>query len=153
MHLQEKNWDRAQNPGVRERATYLAPNIEPLKNAKLRLAKDGQEILPGVKVFEINGHTDGMQWVLLSDGNTKLAYAADLIPTAHHLPVPYVMGYDLCASTSMREKEAFLEQAEREGWWVAFDHDADTAIVRVGRDKKGAFEAAERGELPVFTGK
>ena len=59
VHVQEKNWERAQAPGPRERATYLPGNVEPLKGAKLKLAKDAEQIFPEVRVFTMNGHTDG----------------------------------------------------------------------------------------------
>jgi len=150
VYIQEKNWERAQNPGPREKATYLSSHIEPLKKAKLSLTKDAQEIFPEIKVFQVNGHTDGLQWVQIGKGSDAIVYPADLIPTAHHLPVPYVMGYDLCASTTMKEKAAFLEQAEREGWWIAFEHDAETALVKVGRDQRGTFIATETTSLPQY---
>jgi glyoxylase-like metal-dependent hydrolase (beta-lactamase superfamily II) len=147
IFLQEKNYERAQNPGPRERATYLPENVQPLKDARLTLTKDAQEILPGITVFECNGHTDGMQWLLVRSGSEAAAFAADLIPTAHHLSLPYVMGYDLCAATTMREKDAFLSEAARSGWWVVFDHDAETPAVRVEKDSKGNYRAAEKNTL------
>ena len=152
VHLQERNWERANAPGPRERATYFPANFsllkEPQKGGKLQLHSSGDEILPGLKVFVANGHTDGLQWVLLSGAEGKLAFASDLIPTAHHVPVPYLMGYDLCASTTMIEKERFLTQAEQEDWWVVFCHDADTCMGKVGRDNKGAFALTGVRELP-----
>ncbi len=74
---------------------------------------------------------------------SSVAYAADLIPTAHHIPVPYVMGYDLCASTSIDEKERFLESAVRESWRVVFEHDVDTAAGTIHRDERGGFALKE----------
>ena len=150
IYLQEKNFERAQNPGPRELATYFPENVEPLKNAKLTLTKDAQEIFPGITVFQLNGHTDGLQWILVKHGSEALAFPSDLIPTAHHVALPYVMGYDLCASTTMREKESFLTQAVAENWWVVFEHDADNAIARLGRNSKGVYEVAEMGRIEEY---
>ncbi len=143
--LSERNWSHAQHPGVRERASYLKDNIEPLKDAKLVLTNDGEEVLPGISLHRSEGHTHGLQMVKVSgvtpSGTATLFYPADLIPTAHHISTPYVMGYDLCAETSMSEKERYLTQAVAENWILVFEHDADTPACRVGQDEKGNFVA------------
>ncbi len=151
VHLQSCNWNRAQNPGPRERATYLAANVEPLRRAVLDLHASHDTIAPGLELFELHGHTDGMQGVRLTDGRDTLVYPADLIPTAHHVPIPWVMGYDLCASTTMKEKEDLLSRAAEEGWLIVFGHDAHTCAARVARDERGAFFVSERIELPAFS--
>lgn len=150
VYLQQDNWSHANHPGVRERASYLEENIRPLESADLRLVDDGQEIIEDIRVFRINGHTRGMQWILIGQGSDAIAYAADLIPTSHHLPVPYVMGYDICAETSMREKEAFLEQAVTDGWRVMFEHDRLCPMARVARDARGAFCVGESLQVPLY---
>lgn len=144
VHVQRTNWDHALNPGVRERASYLAENLEPLKAADLHLIDGDLEILPALAVRRCDGHTPGMQWIRIGRGADALVFAADLIPTSHHVPIPYVMGYDLCAATSMREKEEFLRQAHAESWRVIFEHDRDVALARIGRDAKGAFIITEQ---------
>lgn len=150
VHLQGKNWERAQHPGPRERATYLAANVEPLGRGNLVLHASGDLIVPGLEVSELNGHTDGLQSVRLTSGRETILYPADLIPTAHHIPIPWVMGYDLCASTTMGEKEAVLRRAADEGWWIVFGHDADTCMARISRDSRGGYVVAERAELPLW---
>lgn len=144
VFLQEGHWKHANNPGLRERASYLKDNLEPLKKAKLTFTNSGDEILPQIKVFSVSGHTKCLQWVLIGDGKDALAYVADLIPTSHHVPVPYVMGYDLCAETSMDEKAKFLEQAAKEQWLVVFEHDVDTPAARIQKDDKGRFTVGEK---------
>ena len=144
-YLSERNWSHAQHPGVRERASYLKDNIEPLKNAKLVLTNDAEEVLPGISLHRSEGHTHGLQMVKVSgvtpSGTETLFYPADLIPTAHHIATPYVMGYDLCAETSMSEKDRYLSQAVAENWILVFEHDANTPASRVGKDDKGNFIA------------
>ena len=151
VHIQKKNWERAHEPGPRERATYFPANFAPLEQGKLKLCSPGEEIFPGVAVFEANGHTDGLQWVKISGPEGVVAFPSDLIPTAHHVPIAYLMGYDLCASTTMREKELFLTEAAREGWWVVFGHDAETCGGQISYDKKGSFELVSPNDLPIYS--
>ena len=101
------------------------------------------EVLPGVTVHVSDGHTQGMQWVTVGHGGNTLAFPADLVPTRSHLHLPFVMGYDMCVETLLREKEAFLRQAEAEGWIVVFAHDRIVPAARVGRGAKGKFEVRE----------
>lgn len=138
-YVQRANLEAAKKPGVRERASYLANNVQPVEalNDRLHLCESDQEILPGITVHAVNGHTEGLQWIKVGEGRGAVVYPADLIPTAHHLGVPYVMGYDLCAKTSMEEKAKFLEQAIAEEWIVVFEHDAHTPAAILGRDERG----------------
>lgn len=147
-YVQRSNWELAQAPGVRERATYLPENVEPLKQARLTLLDGESELLPQIFVHCSDGHTTGLQWLRITDGAQTAAFVSELVPTAHHLPLPYVMGYDMCASTTLRDKAALLERAEREGWWLILDHDKDTAVCKAKRDEKGRYFAAEAAKLP-----
>ncbi len=144
LYIQESHLAHARNPGQRESASYLAENIEPLVDAKLAPTFDGQEILPEIKVNVANGHTKGLQWLLIGNGRGALAYPSDLIPTSHHLPVPYVMGYDLHAELAMKEKEEFLKQAVENEWVVVFQHDAEVPAAMVTVDEKGRYVMKER---------
>ncbi|MCB0346172.1 MAG: MBL fold metallo-hydrolase [Bdellovibrionales bacterium] len=139
IHCSRKNLEHARKPGIRERASYLRENIDVLDSANLSLTEDGDEIAPGITVHQANGHTHGLQWVKVSDGSNSCVFPSDLMPTAHHVSVPWVMGYDLCAETSMREKEQFLEQAASQGWTVVFEHDRDTAAGVIERDERGRY--------------
>lgn len=150
IYLTQSNLDVARNPGRRERGSYLAENVEPLLRAQLDFTKDGQEILPGISVVVVNGHTRGMQYVLVRDSAQTLVYVTDLIPTAHHVAIPYVMGYDLSAEVSMAEKELFLQAASKNNWWLMFEHDADTCLAKVQLDERASFVVCEKRELPLF---
>lgn len=144
IHLQRANYEVAKSPGPRERASYLEQNVQPLAAASLRLLDDGETILPGIIGHVVNGHTRGMQWIQIGTGEDTIAFPSDLIPTAHHIPLPYVMGYDLCASTSIEEKERFLVRAVDERWRLVFEHDAETAAATVKRDERGSFALRDR---------
>jgi glyoxylase-like metal-dependent hydrolase (beta-lactamase superfamily II) len=129
--IPKRNYEHALSPGLRERASYLSQNLAPLEHANLILTSDGDEIIPGITVHESNGHTIGLQWILIKNKDETYAYPSDLIPTHHHIPIPYVMGYDLCATTSMKEKEDFLKRAVAENWKVIFEHDRELEIGQI----------------------
>jgi glyoxylase-like metal-dependent hydrolase (beta-lactamase superfamily II) len=140
VHLQVANWERAQNPSPKDRASYLPDTVEPLKNARLSLCDGTVEILPEVTVHRVDGHTPGQQWIEIGSGNERIFFPTDLIPTSHHIPLAYHMGYDVCADTLLKEKLAFLEQAIQPGVTVCFQHDATTAFGTVIRNERGGFE-------------
>lgn len=149
-YLHRSNWEIARKPGLRERASYLKDHVEPLAQADLVLVGNGDEILPDISGHISNGHTQGLQWILIDGGENKIAYPADLIPTSHHLSVPYVMGYDLCAQVSMQEKEAFVRRAVEENWIIVFEHDAEVAAARIKFDEKGQPVVREQVALPAW---
>lgn len=147
--VQRRNWEQANHPGTREKASYLEDTVLPLANAKLTLLEDGSEILPGVTGHISNGHTTGLQWILIRDREETIAYPSDLIPTAHHVPIPWVMGYDLWAERTMEEKGKFLSQASNEEWLIIFEHDQQTVGGRIKRsgDSKYTFEREDLSGL------
>ncbi len=150
-YLSKKNHLHAMSPGPRERASYLKDTIEPLAHAQLHYTSSGEEVLPGIRVFYSEGHTHGLQWILIGEGKGAVAYPADLIPTAHHVPIPYVMGYDLCAETTMAEKTDFLEQASKDEWVVVFEHDEHTPAAKIQKEGEGRFFVGEKVNLLEFS--
>jgi len=146
VHLQSANWERANNPTPKDRASYLLENIEPLRSSNLRLYDGSVEILPDLHVHRVDGHTPGQQWIEIgpcSDSSApRLFFPTDLIPTSHHVPLAFHMGYDVCADTILREKLAFLERAISTNATVCFQHDRDIALARIVKNSKGGFEAA-----------
>lgn len=151
-YVQASHWDYARRPNPREKASYINSNISPLERAKLVLTEDDQEILSGIRVLKFEGHTHGYQGVVVSDGKNTAAFPSDLIPTAHHVPVVWVMGYDLCAETTVREKQAFLRRAADEQWLLVFAHDADTQAGRVRIGSRGKFELDGTVPLESYAG-
>jgi len=146
VHLQIANWERANNPTPKDRASYLSENIDPLRNAELKLYDGDTEILPDLHVHRVDGNTPGQQWIEvgnISDNvSPKLFFPTDLIPTSHHVPLAFHMGYDVCADTLLQEKLAFLDRATALNTTVCFQHDRDTPLARIVRNAKGGFEAA-----------
>lgn len=135
-YVSGSNLENARHPHLRERASYFKEDVEVLDRVNLTTTSDGEEVWPGITVHFTNGHTRGLQWVRVSDGGVTVAYPSDLIPTSKHLPLPFVMGYDMCAETQVAEKESFLKQAIEEGWIVVFEHDPEVAAARLGNDDR-----------------
>jgi len=141
------NLENAQQPHERERASYLAENVQPLQTADLHITEDGQELWPGLTVHQVNGHTTGLQMPRLVAGGETVVFPSDLMPTSAHIPIPYVMGYDMCAVTAMEEKRKFLHEAIEGNWIVVFEHDPALAAARLKWDDKGRPTIAERLEF------
>ncbi len=108
--------------------------------------RDGriEEIAPGVEVIATRGHTPGMQLVKLAYRDATIVYGADLIPTFAHVPVPWVMGYDVHPLTTCSEKAELLANAVRHDWILAVEHDPDHGFARVEQDSRGRYRAGER---------
>jgi glyoxylase-like metal-dependent hydrolase (beta-lactamase superfamily II) len=143
IHLQQTNWQHAQHPTAKDRASYLTENIAPLAAAKLALCDGDTEIHPGITVHKVDGHTPGQQWIEVHDNGESLFFGTDLIPTSHHIPLAYHMGYDLCAQTLLAEKQLFLEKALSQNALVCFQHDRDVEAARLLRNERGQIAVRE----------
>lgn len=149
--VQRRNWENAHAPNPRERASYLSENFDPLEAAGVLGLVDGAaELWPGIQLVLADGHTRGQQLIRASGGGETLYFVADLIPTAAHVRIPFVMGYDMAAIETMTEKRSLLERAVAERAWIVLEHDPDTALARPAA-KGDDFTWNERiaGELPA----
>ena len=128
----------ARRANERTRASYLPHNYEPIAAAgRWRLLEGDGDVLPGISVRITPGHVPFLQTVLVRDRDETAAFMSDLIPTTAHLPLPWIMGYDLEPLRTLESKRAFLADAVREGWRIVFEHDPATAIgtlVMEGKD-------------------
>ena len=130
--------DFARHPNERTRASYLPPNFEPVAQAgKWRLLQGDGEVLPGISVRVTPGHVPWHQAIIVRDGGETLAYIADLVPTRHHLPLPWIMGYDVEPLRTLESKRTLLRQVLDEGWWLFFEHDPEVVMGRLGAGEKG----------------
>jgi glyoxylase-like metal-dependent hydrolase (beta-lactamase superfamily II) len=147
-HVQRRNLEHARRPNERDRASYLPENHEPLESAGvLRAREPDDEILPGVFARVVDGHTPGQQMIAVGEGAGAVVFAGDLVPTAAHLPIPYVMGYDLEPLRSMEEKRRWLPAWAERGTLVVFDHDPEVGAARIEMGPRGAYRVAERVAL------
>ena len=141
-HLTESHWNHANNPNDRERASFLPENFLLLKElGLLNFVKEGDVIADCIEIKVFNGHTFGMIAPIIHWGATKLMYMADLIPAAAHIPVNYVMGYDIQPLMTMDEKKSLLPWLESEQVWLIFEHDANYCRSQVQQNDRGQFKA------------
>ncbi len=128
--------ETAKHPNQREKASFLKDNVEPLfASPLLSVAPDeGEAYEPGFGTIHVHGHTLGMQLPLLEADGKTLLFAADLFPTHAHIPLPWIMGYDMRAIDTLAEKERVLKRAHAEGWYVFLEHDAEHEVVTIGYD-------------------
>jgi glyoxylase-like metal-dependent hydrolase (beta-lactamase superfamily II) len=134
-----KHWDWAMNPNAREKASFLKENILPIQESgQLKFIDLMKEhLLPELNFINVYGHTEAMQLPIIKYKNTTIAYMADLIPSAAHLPLPYVMGYDMRPLETLKEKKEVLEKAVEQNWLLYFEHDAQIECASLERTEKG----------------
>ena len=133
-YVQHRNYENANNPNPRERASYMPENFQPLMDAGVLTLWDGpQKPWPGFELFTADGHTRGQQLLRVSGKGGTVYFVADLIPTRSHVRIPFVMGYDVCAIKTMEEKTTLLERAASEGAWICLEHDPEIALARPER--------------------
>ncbi len=136
--VQRNELEFARHTNERTRASYLPANFEPVAAAgRWRLLDGDGEILPGISARLTPGHIPWHQSIVLRSGGETAVFLADVMPTAHHLPLAYIMGYDLEPLRTLESKRALLQEAAAEGWWFIFEHDVDTAMARVVLEGKG----------------
>jgi glyoxylase-like metal-dependent hydrolase (beta-lactamase superfamily II) len=144
--VQRAEYEFAKRFNERTAASYFPHNFEPIKERNLFDFVDGdREIVPGIRVVRTPGHTPNHQSVLLESRGERAFYPADLVPTAAHLPLPWIMGYDVEPLVTLETKRKYLRQAAEEKWLVVFEHDAFTAWGRIEHDGKSyALESGSR---------
>ncbi len=146
-YVQKAQYEWALNPSEKDRASFLAENYIPLQErAQLELLDGEGEILPGISVITVTGHTPGQQMVKVQAGEQILLFAADLIPLEAHLSIPWIMAYDLFPMETLKEKKHILHQAVAENWLLIFEHDPDIQAGFVVQTEKG-FALKEKIQL------
>ncbi len=113
--VQRREFEHAKNPTDRDRASYFLDNFMPMeKSGQWNLLENDAEIVPGVEVIRAPGHNADMMCVRLTGGGKTVFFTADLVPTAAHVPYPWIMGYDLYPLTTLENKKKWISQAVRE---------------------------------------
>jgi glyoxylase-like metal-dependent hydrolase (beta-lactamase superfamily II) len=130
-------WDDAAHPHERNRASYLEENFKPLADfGVLDLVAGNATIMPGVRVVRTGGHTMHHQIVVIESGSETAVFTADLMPTAAHVDVPWIMGYDLHPMDTLRFKRTFVREAITHEYLIFFEHDPDIAAGYI-RESEG----------------
>jgi glyoxylase-like metal-dependent hydrolase (beta-lactamase superfamily II) len=142
--LQSGEVEHARHPNERDRASYFAVNWEPLFEAHaVELFTEEAEPVPGIKAVRTPGHNSDMCIVLIDGGaDRKAVFWADLVPTAAHVPYPWIMSYDLYPLTTLENKKKWLPQAAEGGWLCVFEHDPEVPFARIVEEKPGRYKAA-----------
>ena len=139
----ENHWEWATKPNVREKASFLSENILPMQESgQLHFIKrpesdflEKSEL--GFGIFFADGHTEKQMIPRLKYQDKTIVFCADLLATAGHIPVPYVMGYDTRPLLTMPEKEKFLQDAADNNHYLYLEHDAHNEIITVQNTEKG----------------
>jgi glyoxylase-like metal-dependent hydrolase (beta-lactamase superfamily II) len=128
--FQRLEWVDANAPNERTRGSYFAEDYAPLETTgRLELIDESVEILPGIRLDRVPGHTRGTQTVRVSDAGQTLFFSSDFMPDRHHLRLPWIPAFDLFPLETLAAKKVILPRAVSERWLVAFTHD----VPRFGR--------------------
>jgi len=135
--IHRDNWDLANSPSEKDRGSYLAENWAVLaENGMIEYVTDREGFIPGIEIMLTYGHTTGMMHPLIKDGDNTVFYAADIFPMAAHVPLTWVMAYDLNPVQTIKEKRSLLPRMVEENWTVFFEHDPLRQAGRVTMDGK-----------------
>lgn len=138
-----EHWQWATQPNNREKASFLKENILPMEESgqlKFTSLPENRWLMNselGFDIFFADGHTDKQMIPLLNYKDKTIAFMADLLPTAGHLPLPFVMGYDTRPLLTLDEKELFLNRAADKNYYLFLEHDANNQIITVKHTDKG----------------
>jgi glyoxylase-like metal-dependent hydrolase (beta-lactamase superfamily II) len=151
----ENHWNWAIHPNAREKASFLKENFVPLQeHGQLKFIEEiaGQKskFSDNIEILFVHGHTKSMMLPLVHFNGKKLCYMADLIPSSLHVPLPYVMGYDMFPMTTLLEKENYLEEAIKENHILFFEHDPIFECCTIEKTEKG-YKRKDCFNLDVLT--
>jgi len=145
--VSESEFNHAEEPSIRDRASYLPENWQPLIESKqIELKPNEYTVVEGLTMKQIRGHNQAMQTFCLKRGGETLYGFADLVPTRHHLPFNWIMGYDLFPTETLEAKRKLLPIAAQENWLCFFYHDFEQPLCHLTQ-KDGKFSAQE---LSIF---
>ncbi len=156
--VNQQHWNWATNPNEREKASFLKENILPIEESgqlkfvdSSKMIDDGQNnlstiinqpstILPALSFRFVNGHTKAMMLPQIKYKNKTIVFMADLLPSTAHIPLPYVMAYDMFPMKTLSEKKSFLSEAVENNYILFFEHDAQHECCTVHETEKGIRE-------------
>jgi len=138
FHVQGEQWHWANNPAEKDRASFIKDNFELMRESgKLNELCGPGPVFQDIEVLVMYGHSHGMQLPKISDNKNTLLYCADLIPTASHISLPYIMGYDNNPLVTLEEKKRLLPKVVEDSWTLVFEHDPYRAAATVELSEKG----------------
>jgi glyoxylase-like metal-dependent hydrolase (beta-lactamase superfamily II) len=135
-----QHWDWAIYPNEREKASFLKENIMPLQESgqlKFVSTEDGARFSDNIHIRFVYGHTDAMMLPLINYGDKQILYMADLLPSVGHIPLPYVMAYDMFPLKTLTEKKVFLNEAVENNYILFLEHDPVNECCTLQQTEKG----------------
>jgi len=135
-----KHWDWAVNPNDREKASFLKENILPIQESgqlKFIDTTDNLQFTTDFNIRFVSGHTESMMLPLIKYKGKSILYMADLLPSVGHLPLPYIMAYDMFPLTTLTEKKIFLNEASQNEYILYFEHDPENECCTVQQTERG----------------
>ena len=140
-------WEHGKKQLERDRISYISDNYDPLiESGQMTLVEGAKEILPGIRVEPYPGHTRTMQAIILESRGERACYISDLIPTAAHIDVTWVMSYDLFPLETIENRKRYYAESVPQKWLTIFTHDHLTPWAYVDRDSAGRMVVAGRPE-------
>ena len=141
----EQHWNWAVNPNDREKASFLKENILPLQESGKLKFVHSPSFNPAISIRFVHGHTESMMLPQISFKNRTVVFMADLLPSTGHIPLPWVMAYDMFPLTTMEEKKTFLAEAVENNYILFFEHDplnecCDLQLTEKGIRVKNTFK-------------
>jgi len=143
----KSHWETATKPNEREKASFLKENILPIEESgKLKFVGEGKAsgsvlrfafFSENISVRFVDGHTEGMMFPQIKYKNKNVVYMADLLPSQGHIPIPYIMAYDMQPLISMQEKKSFLNEALKNDYILFFEHDPQYECCTLHQTDKG----------------
>ena len=135
--ISEENWKLANHPSQKDAGSFIEHDWKVLAENQMIEIIDGREpFIEGIETIVTRGHTPGLLHPIVSDGSNKLFYGADIFPMVAHIPIPWVMAYDVQPVVTMEEKQKLLQKMEREDWILFFEHDPHIQACSVHKDGK-----------------
>lgn len=135
--MQRGEYEWATHTNERTAASYFPPNFEPLRvSGQMELIDGDREIIAGIQSVKTPGHTPHHQGLLVESNGERAFFIADLVPTSAHLPLPWIMGYDVEPLITLETKRRILKRAVDEDWLLVFEHDATVAWSMIAHDGK-----------------
>jgi glyoxylase-like metal-dependent hydrolase (beta-lactamase superfamily II) len=134
------HWDWAIHPNEREKASFLKENITPIQESgKLKFIQTSDEVVfsENIKVRFMNGHTESMMLPQINYKGKSIVFMADLLPSVAHIPLPYVMAYDMRPLQTLQEKKIFLTEAQKRDYILFFEHDPLIECCNLQLTEKG----------------
>jgi len=148
--VHETQWILANNPNFREKASFLKENLSPLSE-KIKFIDEIKSPFQNLEFIKVSGHTKGMLLPLVHINKYKrVLFGADLFPSVHHIPLPYIMAYDMQPLVTLTEKTEVLQRLADEQIALFFEHDAEYEIAIINKDDRNRFMVKSSSTLADY---